>query len=154
MNFPLRIASAVRHKLLFIVRSFEFVCRNFWISSLLHFWHTHGHRILMSLRVSESFPWGFLLLSVHCGQRKYLIWFSFSGNYWGVFCVLSYVLCLNIFPVHVKRMCILCFWDYKFSTYELSPCNAGQCSMPQCHCWDFVWKLYPFLTVMFFYSPL
>ena len=71
----------------------------------------------MILSVWGFFLWGWFLASVHCGQRKCLIWFQFSWICWGLLCVLSCGLSLKMFHVHLKRMCILLFWDENLYIY-------------------------------------
>ena len=120
MNFPIRTAFTVSQRFGVVVSSFSFVSRNFSISSLISFW-THCliacYSVYMSLSVFEVFPWGWFLVLVPCGQRKCLIWFQFSWICWGLFCVLSCGLSLNMFHVYLKRMCILLLWDERLSLY-------------------------------------
>ena len=56
MNFPLRTAFAVSHRLWFIVRSFSFVSRKFLISFLISFLtHSLFNSMLFSLHDFEFF---------------------------------------------------------------------------------------------------
>ena len=85
----------------------------------------------MILSVWGFFLWGWFLVSVSWGQRKYLIWFQFSWICWGLFCFPIMWSVFENIPCAFERMCILLLWDERLSIYHLSPFDLGHCSIPQ-----------------------
>ena len=105
MNFSLRTAFAVSHKIWIVVSSFSFVSRNFLISSLISF-STQSlliacYSISMSWSFFKFFPWGWFPVSVPCGWRRCLIWFQFSEFVEA--CFVSYHV------VYIWK-CSMCIW--------------------------------------------
>ena len=48
-----------------------------------------------------------ILVTFHCGQRRYLIWFQSLKNFWDMFCGLTCGLSWRMLHVHLGRMHIL-----------------------------------------------
>ena len=64
------------------------------------------------------FPWGWFLVSSHCDLRRCLMWFQFSWNCWGLFCILPCGLSLKKIHVHLKIMFILLLWGEMLCKYQ------------------------------------
>ena len=64
------------------------------------------------------FPWGWFLVSSHCDLRRCLMWFQFSWNCWGLFCILPCGLSLKKIHVHLKIMYILLLWGEMLCKYQ------------------------------------
>ena len=117
MNFPLRTAFAVSHKFWNVLSSCSLFPKTSWFLSWSHSWPIHCliacYLISMFLCVRVFFSLRFVSGFSPLWSEK--IWFLFSWTRWDFFCVLSCALSLKIFHVHLKRICVLLFWDERFS---------------------------------------
>ena len=166
MNFPLNVAFAVSHRFWTVVCLFSFVSRNFlisfFISLLTRAWFNSTLFSLHEFEYFWVFSWGWFLVSVLCGLRKWLIWFQFSWICWGLLCVQSCGLYLKLFHVHFASLgwkdIYILIWFYIYTIYIKSDfiyiyIKSDKSiwfsvhSDPQYPCWYFVWKMCPFLTV-------
>ena len=131
MNFPLRTAFAVSHRFWVVLSSFSFVSRKFLISTLISFLtHSLFNSMLFSLHdfeCFEFFPLGLVSSFSPLWSEKMLDMISTFLHLWRLALCPSCGLSLNIFHVHLKRMCILLVWDEKLCIYQLSPFHLGYC---------------------------
>ena len=82
----------------------------------------------MILSVLGFFLWGWFLVSVPCGQRKFPSMISIFLNLLRLALCLSCGLSLKMFYVYLKRTCILLLWDEKLSIYQLITFHLCHCS--------------------------
>ena len=132
MNFLLMTALAVSHK--FWIVLFHLFPETFSFLPWSHFWTIHCftacYSISVSLSVFEFFPWGWLLVSVPCGQRKCLIWFQYPEFFESL--VSYYVVCLWKCSVCIWKECVfLLLWDGRPYIYQLGSFDLGHCWMPK-----------------------
>ena len=152
MNFPLRTAFAVSHMFWSVVHLFSFVSRNFFYFFLISlFTHSLFNSMLFNLHEFECF-WVFSLRLVSSFSPLWsekmldMIWI-FLNLLRLALCPIMYSIFEVVPGANEKNVYFASLGWKALSIYQLSPFHLGHCSMRQCLCWYFVWKICLYLTV-------
>ena len=138
INFPLSIVFAVSYKYWLAVFSFTFtwkVFANLPFDSFLNHWLFKTVLFLFPFICEfSSFPFvNWFLVSFHCGQRRYSVWFQSFKMYWDLSYGLTQGLMWRMPHVHLK---------------------TNRYPSVECSVWMLVWLVYSVLQGLYFITKL